>query len=269
MLEDIRAKLHEHGRFCSFERRFNAFANITAATGRLLIAETHRPGGGGTGRSFWLHSGSGVTILGLWSGIEYHITDESRTWDIVSGVLDGRLCGAPESAKVAYDAESHSGDDNVWPGHETPRSLRSTTGCAIRPFGFLQVFPLGFGERLPEATHSHVQTTLTRNEFVRRIVPTVDECNLSNDGFVHIRLRTASALTRFHAGGTMYVNNLPIMMYESVRDTDDEVSLLRSLVGIGCTVYDAWKNRVHLDDPYYAFPSSGPRPEEPANAWED
>ena len=187
----------------------------------------------------------------------------------MSGVLNGRLCVAPEAPRVAYEAVGGAGDCNVWPAHETPRALHSETDCAVRPFGLLRLFPPGTGERRPNAIHSRRQPTLTHEQFISHLTPTVDECNLSNDGFVRVKLRTATALTRFHAGSTKCVLDLPVMMYESVRDTEDEVSLLRALIGTGCTAYDVWNNRVHLDDPYYALPSIGPRPEEPANAWED
>ncbi|RIK84741.1 MAG: hypothetical protein DCC68_00160 [Planctomycetota bacterium] len=268
MLEDLQTKLHEQGRFCRFESQFTAFQNLTGETRRLLIAEVHRSRGGGTGRSFWLHNGSGITILGLWSGLEYHIMDESQAWEIVAGVLDGRLCMPAVTPSVVFD-ETTPGGGNVWPANETPRALQSRNGYAIRPFGALQLFPRDSGERQPESWGFSTQPPLSRDEFIQRLAPAVDECNLSHNGFVHIKLRTASALTRFHAGGTMCVDDLLVLMYESIRETDDEVSLLRTLIGTGCTAYDAWQNRVHLDDPYYALPSDGPRPDEPANASEE
>jgi hypothetical protein len=103
---------------------------------------------------------------------------------------------------------------------------------------------------------------LSDSAWMERATQLAEKVVVMDRGLVMIHHKSAAAMIRL-VGRDAWER--PYLMHPDLRETDDEVELLRLIGSIEpCILYDYdLTHWISLDDPYYGLPSHGPRPERP------
>jgi len=254
--EALFASLTANGIRCSMETGFGFFYDLTGENKRVVCFEKVVPVSGNqalnAGISFWLHAGSGLLFLGIWTGIFFRVGHPPRVKSLVVDLLSGQHLrkgnapyGIPSTVMVDY---------------------------SLHKCDLIRVLPNNPCERLEEATKETALARVTSTHSIDDLCKRVDSCRHKSNGLLELRLGEASAIARLHASDQEVAqNNIPLLICPKVNSSSDCVRLLSELSDIlDCALFDTgWGNRIHLDDPYYAGSTFDNRPEEPTNAWAD
>ncbi len=246
-------RLEQRGINCDLETEFEYFFDLTREKGRILCAELVPPIRRGTvfdsGISFWLHAGSGLLFLGIWTGVCFEVGDSAGVVELALEILGSR------TAKEGYSP------------YKLPTRLLEK--YRLQYCTLFRLWPGKLGERLEDLDARSVSGSLSSDTFINKLSRKMDICRLRNDGFLVLALGAATALARFSPDSPKPQVDIPLLVRGRISSTRDHGRLLRTLiVELCCTLYETgWGNRVDLDDPYYAFDVSGNRPNEPMNAW--
>jgi len=197
---------------------------------------------------FWLHLGSDLGFLGLWSGALFEIARLSDAVDLSQEILE----------------------DCIARGGRTPSNLskRIVDKYALRICDILAMWPRTELERLDEVRRRKFSPWVSLREFVQQAAPYVDVCEVQSGGFVRVARGSTSALTRFRGKEDEKQVALPLVVYGGFPGTAEQNRLIQVLAeAIACDVFDhTWNNRIHWQDPYYSSPDVSTRPDQPLNA---
>lgn len=197
---------------------------------------------------FWLHTGSGLGFLGLWSGHLLQVSSPSEIIDLADAVLSDCIRnkrGTPYNLPKAI-VDKH----------------RLET-CEV-----VFIWPESEVERLDEVKKLALSSGFSLRTFVDKLTPLIDACEVQPDGFVSVRLGEASALARFRGKEDEKQTSFPVLIHGEFPGTPEQNRLLQTVSeALGCAIYDpGWNNRIHWDDPYYGSGDAEDVPEEPRNA---
>ena len=206
----------------------------------LIVTPGHdRPFAG-----FWLHCGSGLALVGVWSGQLYRLLDTDR---IVDFAVDFRKA----IDKTPYDVPSELKDRYY-----------------LAPTSVLTAWPSTTIERLDEVGRQTRSLQISQDVLTQRIASQVDEVLLDENGFVTVRKGDASVLTRLPIEAAQPIRWLTLLVDGRWPGSIAQNEILQTIEKtLGCLCFDVnWHNRVHWDDPYYSLANGDDRPPRPRNA---
>lgn len=236
---------------CSVRRedRFFGFSSLTGSTYRLLCTSSRSAAVWPSDFSFWVHEGRGVSFLGLFNGLLYHLADAERTVALCRDLCSARSQFPPG------------------PLTQLPHGIAETYG--MRKVEMI-VLADARAATWEEAMESKQRFPHTEQDFVQRIEGKVDSVHKDSTDLLYLRMGDCRAFTRLpETAGN--VTTLSVVFEGGLRDTADEVRLLAALgTSFSLAMFDmAWGNRINIDDPYYGLPQGIDRPYHPMNAWEE
>jgi hypothetical protein len=245
-LDVLLSSLKERGIVCQVETLCH-FADLTLESRRVHCTVSGQEKGDGYA-GFWLHVGSGLGFLGLWTGRVFHLPEPSEMADVAEAFVrycDRHARGTPYSVpEKIVDKHRLEECDLLFAGSQ----------AAI--------------DRLDEMENLSVSPEFSLLSFVEKLTPHVDVCEVRVDGFVQVRLGNAAALVRFRGETGETQSSFPVLAYGGFPSRPEQYGLLRTVSeAVGCSLYDtAWNNRILWDDPYYAMNDAADRPDAPRNA---
>ncbi|MFH1417090.1 MAG: hypothetical protein ABII12_02225 [Planctomycetota bacterium] len=244
--EELSAQLSTHGINWQIEPMASFYA-LTLENARLHCT-LPRKDAKRLHAGFWLHTGSELAFLGLWSGLIFHISRPAEIVDLAIAIL-----GHAETQKqVAL------------------RTLPTTIldKYALHLCELIRAWPDSEADQLDDVEKLAFKPEYSLRTFLERLTPHVDACTVGPGGLVLLRLANASALTRFRGKEDEKLTSFPVLIYGGCPGTPEQNRLLQVVSGaLGCVLYDpAWNNRIHWDDPYYSTADPLSRPEQPRNA---
>ena len=227
--------------------------DLTLTDKRIICMQYDRPietaAGSTSGRSFWIHTGSGIVVVGLWSGMIYRIGQRRRLPELVCEVMSnedmfaGRLpTSLPDAVRASYHAVECKG----------VRLL-----CSSAP------------DRLDDAAVEHTPT-IARDAIVECLHERAECRPIGRRGHFAARIGGTLLIGREASPEGNTLPGMPLLIDSEDSDRQNMVLMLRLLVErLGCRAFDdGWGNEIDFDDPYYAESSSDARPLEPVNPGE-
>jgi len=244
-VEELKAWLKANGYLFSYHPDFDHFESLTRARGRVLCGTAKGLPGGlpmPSGMTFWIHLGSGLALIGLWSGYVYRLGDTARLHDLLAELLNP----PPELDEMA------------------PWTL---------PEPLLERYPLPRVEEVfvlspndaEELSAARKKASpplpFTPEQFVSGLRARADSVSLSAEGLLRASLGSASIHARMNPGP-----EVPVLFDGQVNDTGDHLRLLKLLAGVSRSplYHGGWGTRIHFDDEFYSVEPDG-RPEQPRN----
>ena len=247
---DLLQLLQERGVNCNLESPFRPLRPLTQDGNRVLCVEGSFSPCKATGISFWLHTGSGLLFLGLWSGVLLKVCDPSRAADLAIDLLSGVFI-----------------KKGVMPT-SLPKTL--VKDYELQQGELLSIWPENEFDNFEELIESTMPLQLMPKRCIDALLAQVDSYDKDGE-FIEIRVGSARAIARFQLNKAEQQELGCLFVYGGFVATNDHFRLLQIVDNsMQCAMYDmSWGNRIHLDDPYYSVHYSGERPSEPKNAFEN
>lgn len=245
-------KLRQGGTTCSFGPPVDGYSDLTMASDRIQCVEYDPPLKDGcrlsSGISFWIHTGSGLYFIGLWTGVAFLAPSMSTVLGFVSDAFSGLYL---KSGSTPYSL---------------PDSLRAKHH--LRECELVYLLPENLPDQLDAARTAAIMLPSALDQRIQSLQSESINLCCHPNGTVLVTIDGTEVLTRLAVGSDQSCKPIPVLVLGGAdRLRDNMLAVEKMCRVLTYAAYDpGWNNRIYFDDPYYSASGSLPRPEAPCNA---